>query len=267
MCTVFGRVEEGRTLVGRSFDWVQYGGNICFVPPYRCYGISTIGCAFIEQMGEDRAYEGINTEGLFVAVVALPTYGGEEPKESPLVINSLSMVKFLLERARNSAEALEIVKSFSIDYKIKYGLPKVQYFFADRQGIAGIYEENVFEELVELDSETYRVLTNKSATSRNSCKRELKVRKSYEFGKALDSIAYREMVSSVCQEGLTAWSSVYDLEKRSFSLWIEGNFEDEYKFKLEDCLKDGRFSVDFAELKLNTKVTSRKRNSGYSKIF
>jgi penicillin V acylase-like amidase (Ntn superfamily) len=266
MCTVFGKVEKDGIVVGRSFDWVQYGGNICFVPSYRSYGINTIGCSFIEQMGEDRAYEGINEEGLFVAVVALPTMGEVKREVTPLRINSLSMVRYILERARSVDEAFYIAKSFTIDYRIKYGWPKVQYFFADSQNKVGIYEEGVFEEKAALGLGEYRIITNKSVNSDSECRRFNKIQEILNKNSSLDDKSLMDIISKVKQEKLTAWSSVYNITERSFTICIEQNFENKYSFNLVDCLKQGRFSIDFAELKLNTKVLKRKRNQDFSPL-
>lgn len=266
MCTVFGKLEKENLIIGRSFDWVQYGGNICFVPSYRSYGINTIGCCFIEQMGSDRAYEGMNKEGLFVAVVALPTRYEEERKSTPLMINSLSMVRYILERASSVDEAMIIVKSFTIDYKIRYGWPKVQYFFADTENNVGIYEEGVFEENVTLDTGEYRLLTNKSVTSDVNCNRYNKIKDILDKCEVVDEKKCMNIISKVKQENLTAWSSIYNIKDKKFTICIEQNFEDEYNFDLEKCLNKGKYSVDFAELKLNTKVMKRKRNKGYIEL-
>ena len=266
MCTVFGKRERENLIIGRSFDWVQYGGNICFVPSYRSYGVNTIGCCFIEQMGSDRAYEGINEEGLFVAVVALPTRKEEERKLTPLNINSLSMVRYILERARSVEEALFIVKSFTIDYKIRYGWPKVQYFFADIQNNIGIYEEGVYEENTSLNIGEYKLLTNKSVTSSMNCNRYNKIKDVLKKDIIINEDNCMDIISMVKQEDLTAWSSTYNINSKSFSICIEQNFNDKYNFDLDKCLKKGKYSVDFAELKLNSKVMKRKRNKGFIEL-
>ncbi|KMT22148.1 linear amide C-N hydrolase [Clostridium cylindrosporum] len=266
MCTVFGKLQDEKLIIGKSFDWVQYGGNICFVPSYRSYGVNTIGCCFFEQMGSDRAYEGMNEKGLFVSTIALPTMGEEDRELTPLKINSLSMVRFILERASNVSEAMHIVKSFTIDYRIKYGWPKVHYFFADTGNNIGIYEENVFEEIINLNSEEYRILTNRSVESKIECIRYNKVKDFLEKNKVIKEVECIDILSMVKQESLTAWSTIYDINELKFSVFIEQNFENKYDFDLRKCLNKGKFSVDFAELKLNTKVMKRKRNEGYVKL-
>lgn len=263
MCSIFGKLEGEKLIIGKSFDWVQYGGNICFIPSYRSYGVNTIGCCYFEQMGSDRAYEGINEKGLFISTIALPTMGEEERKLTPLRMNSLSMVRYVLERATNAEEAMYILKSFTIDYRIRYGWPKVHYFIADTKNNIGIYEEGVYEEIVNLGVGEYRALTNQSVTSKFDCIRYEKMRKFLDQNKVIDEHKCIEVLDMVKQEDLTAWSSIYDIKEKKFSVFIEQNFENKYDFDLDKCLGIGRFSVDFAELKLNTKVMNRKRNEGY----
>lgn len=62
---------------------------------------------------------------------------------------------------------------------------------------------------------------------------------------------------------LTAWTTVYNTRKKEFTLCLEQNFEDKFKFGVDKCLSKGAYSIDFAELKLNSKVMKRKRNNGY----
>lgn len=263
MCTIFAKRERKGIIIGRSFDWVQYGGNVCFVPSYRRYGLNTIGFSAIEQLGEDRPYEGMNEEGLFVGVTAIPNKKDEKEPKGPLMIESLGMVRFILETAKNVDEALYIVKNFNIDYRIRYGVPKVQYFFVDVNNKVGIYEEGGFEESVVLNEGEYRILTNKSVNSKVECKRYDKINSILKENVIVDDKMCMDMISTVKQDKLTAWSSVYNLKNRRFSVCIEQNFEKKYDFYLNYCLKKGRFSVDFAELKLNSKVMRRKNHNGF----
>lgn len=263
MCTIFGKLEENGIMIGRSFDWVQLGGNICFIPSYRSYGVRTIGFCSVEQLGEDRPYEGMNEEGLFVGVTAIATRKGDDNCSCTLKIDSLGMVRYILERAKTVDDAMYIANKFVVDYRSRYGVPKVQYFFADTNNKIGIYEENNFQENVTLQQGEYRVLTNMSVTSTNECIRRNKIRDILENGSVVDDNSCMDIISEVKQKDLTAWSSVYNLNKKSFTLCIEQNYENKYEFSLEECLKKGRSSVDFAELKLNSRAMARKRHDGF----
>lgn len=263
MCTIFGKCENDKLIISRNFDWVQYGGKIYFTPSYRSYGINTIACCYIEQMGKDTAYEGINEKGLFATVIALPTIKDEDRALTPMTIHSLGMVKYILERASNVEEAMFIVKNFTIDYRIKYGLPKVQYFFADTTNSVGIYEEGVYEEVVKLKNGEYRLLTNQSVTSKLGCSRYDKINEILNRNENIDENACIDIMDKVKQEKLTAWTSVYNLNDLDFVLCLEQDFETRYRFNLNKNLKKGVHSIDFAELKLNTRVMNRKRNKDF----
>lgn len=264
MCTIFAKREKEGLIIGRSFDWVQLGGNINFVPPYRSYGTRTIGTCFIEQLGEDKPYEGINEKGLMVAVLALPTIREEKRDLSPLIMNCDGMVRYILERASAVDEALYIIKQFTLDYGIKYGLPKVQYFIADANDKVGIYEEGVYEEIVTLDVGEYRMLTNQTVTENPTCIRYKKIKSILDEGNIIDEDHCMDIASQAKQEGLTAWTSVYNLKNKEFILCVGQNFDIKYRFNIEKCLSKGRSSIDFAELKLNSKVMNRKRTEGFS---
>lgn len=266
MCTVFAKCEEEGLIIGRSFDWVQFGGNINFEPSYRSYGINTIGNCFIEQLGRDRPYEGLNENGLFAAALALSTSKEEKGNPTPLIINCQGMLKYILERANTVDEALYIIKQFTLDYQRKYGFPKIQYFFADMNNKVGIYEEGVYEENVILDVGEYRMLTNQPATDSLRYSRHKKVKDILDKNQKIEENYCMEIASQAKQKELTAWSSVYIPKDKVFLLCIDQNFDKKYKFDLEKCLEKGRHSIDFAELKLNARVMNRKRNKGFLEL-
>src|SRR5699024_6845981 len=111
------------------FDWLQFGGNIYFVPPYRSYGSMTLGICYIEQLGYDKPYEGINEKGLFGGIMALPTSAKDEEEPGSLRMAAQGLLKFILERATTVDEALYISNKIKLDFGVKLGVPKVQYFF------------------------------------------------------------------------------------------------------------------------------------------
>ncbi len=266
MCTVFAKCEEEGLIIGRSFDWVQFGGNINFEPPYRSYGTNTIGNCFIDQLGNDRPYEGINENGLIAIALALSTAKGEEKQLSPLSMNCQGMLKYILERASTVDEAFYIIKSFTLDYRRKYGFPKIHYFFADVNNKVGIYEEGTYEENVILNVGEYRMLTNQSATSNLKYTKNEKTENILGKSQNVDEDCCMDIVAQAKQEELTAWSSVYIPRDRAFLLCIDQNFDKKYKFDLQKCLKKGKYSIDFAELTLNSRAMNRKRNEGFSEL-
>lgn len=265
MCTIFAKKEEQGLIIGRNFDWVQFGGNIYFQPPYRSYGSMTLGICYIEQLGKDKPYEGINEKGLLGGIMALPTKANDESERSPIRMSAQGLLKFILERANTVEEALHISNGITMEFGVRYGIPKVQYFFADASDRVGIYEQDVYFENVALEVGDYRILTNQSATVDDDmkCNRFKKLKSILDRNDKLDENKAFEVLSQVKESELTAWTTVYDLKKKFFSLCLEQNYGDKFKFDVDKCLRKGAYSIDFAELKLNVKVMKRKRNEGY----
>lgn len=265
MCTIFAKREEEGLVIGRNFDWVQFGGNIYFSTPYRSYGSMTLGICYIEQLGKDKPYEGINEKGLFGAIMALPTRAEDESDPSPLSMSAQGLMKFILERATTVAEALHISNSITMEFGVRLGVPKVQFFFADANDRVGIYEQGVFTESVALELGDYRILTNQSASLEEDkkCKRYRTIKNILKKNEKLDHEKTMEVISQAKETELTAWTTVYNLKDREFTLCLEQNYKDKFKFSLDKCLSKGSYSIDFAELKLNAKVMKRKRNDGY----
>ena len=140
MCSIFTLVSSmGSCLVGRNFDWLQKGGSIHFFPSYRSYGVQTNGFCAVEQMGTDRPYEGMNVNGLFLGMAAIPGEMPPSQSRNSLLMNDLGIMRFILERAESVVEALEIFRKFAIDYMQDRGYPKVHYLLADRSGNAAIF--------------------------------------------------------------------------------------------------------------------------------
>lgn len=265
MCTIFAKREEKGLVIGRNFDWVQFGGNIYFQPPYRSYGSMTLGICYIEQLGRDKPYEGINEKGLFGGIMALPTTVRDEAEPSPLKMSAQGLLKFILERAATVDDALYISNRITMEFGVSLGVPKVQYFFADADDKVGIYEQGVYEENVALDIGEYRILTNQSATKENEakCKRYKRIKNLLDKNEKLDEEKTLYTIAEAKEVDLTAWTTVYNLKAKEFILCLEQNFDDKFKFNVDKCLSKGAYSIDFAELKLNAKVMKRKRNDGY----
>jgi len=67
-CTVFNAYKGGLALVGRNFDWDEYGGNIWFLPASG----TKHGIVIFEQIRKSMPFEEMNDQGLFVGMAAVP---------------------------------------------------------------------------------------------------------------------------------------------------------------------------------------------------
>lgn len=254
MCTIFSyKTEDEKIFIGRNFDWLQKGGRIHIQPPSRSYGLKTNGMIFIEQMGDDRPYDGINDKGLFVGMAAVVN---TKIKDGFKDMNNLGLVKFILERASTAEEALIIAKRHSLDYMENLAYPKVHYMFADKYNNVIIYEEDKFEKHMKLKMNDGEVITNFAYYNMLPCDRNEKVKKHFN-NKIKDEKNIKSILEEVKQEESTIYSAIYDLQQGVLKIWLEQDYTYEHKFNISDITK-GKDIIDFGELKLKAELNSCK---------
>lgn len=249
MCSIFGvKVNENDLIVGRNFDWILHGGIIHFKTPYSSYGINTLGFCMIEQMGEDRPYEGINEKGLFVGMAAVVNSKINECDFE--FMNDLGIMRFVLERASNVEQAIQVIKSFRLNYMQDQKYPKVHYFFADSSGTIALYEEDENESYKKLNKGEWSAITNFSTKYLLPCDRYDKIAEYLSAGRVFDLDSASKLLECVIQPQSTIWSSVYDLSLKKFSIYVEQDYINKYTFALNEELLKGNHSIDFGTLKL-----------------
>ncbi len=249
MCSMFTRlIEQGRIIVGRNFDFIQHGGALHFIPPTRSYGLPVPALFLIEQMGSDRPYEGVNASGLFIGVAAV----NDSPKEMAKKpnMNDLGLIRFVLERAESTPEALELMAGFKLDYMQSRGYPPVHYLIVDKAGQAGIFEEGVYGEIFNLEKEKGIGLTNVSRAGEGSCWRREKIEESLEQGLIVDKTTSFSLLEMLQDATPTVYSCVYNLTDLTLNLCLESNFSQSHRFNLNQELQGGYRTCDFGELKL-----------------
>lgn len=252
MCTIFSyKTEEEKLIIGRNFDWFGKGGRIHIQPPSRSYGLKTNGIIFIEQMGDDRPYDGMNDKGLFVGMAALMN---TEIKDGFKDMNDLGLIKYILERATTAQEALDIAKRHKLDYMQDAFYPKVHYMFVDKNSNVIIYEEDKFEKHVNLNINEGEVITNFAYYNMLPCDRNDKVKEHFKNGISDENQA-KLILEEVKQESSTVYSAIYNLELGFIRLWIEQDYKYEHRFNISDIEK-GEDVIDFGELRLRANVNS-----------
>ena len=175
MCTLFSyKTEDNKLIIGRNFDWFDMGGRVHIQSANRSYGLKTNGIIYIEQMGDDRPYDGMNDKGLFVGMAAVMN---TEIKDGFKDMDSLGLVKYILERATNVEQALEIAKSHKLYYMEDKHYPKLHYMFVDKNSNVVIYEEDKIEKCVKLNANEGEVITNFACYNMLPCDRNEKVKK------------------------------------------------------------------------------------------
>ena len=252
MCTLFATQTASTVIVGRNFDWIQRGGTLHFIPPASSYGTQTFGLCLLEQMGTDQPFEGMNTQGLFVGLAAVPTH-----QVAPLVstnrpsFNELGIIRYILERAATTEQALQLFHQFSLDYRLASWNFHHHHLIVDTQGQVAVYEEGYPVQVQTLSRSHWEAITNVGqGMDRMMCPRYQAVASALDHAEPTVATAM-QLLENVRQGELTIWSAVYQLKERTLGLCAEGDYEMLHHWNLAEELKQGYTTFPFTRLKLN----------------
>ncbi|WP_448384787.1 linear amide C-N hydrolase [Fervidobacterium sp.] len=135
-CTiVYHRNPDGTIIVGKNSDLDSPQGLLWFIPPRG----EKHGMVLLEQLGVAMPYEGINSNGLYVAVAAVP-FSWNVPNILRPTRISLQIVREILENSNDVHSAIELFKKRSIVFGTLFGNPMVHYFLADKFGNTAVVE-------------------------------------------------------------------------------------------------------------------------------
>jgi len=157
-CSLFAAWgDPDHQLYGRNFDWQYSPALLLFTDPPNGYAsVSVVDIAYLgyrgDQAGElakrslvDRGslliapmlpFDGMNEHGLAIGMAAVPP-GGMRPDPSKNTIDSLMVIREILDHARNVDEALAILGNYNIDMGAG---PPLHYLVADASGQAVLVE-------------------------------------------------------------------------------------------------------------------------------
>lgn len=233
-CSLFASFidPEGR-LYGRNFDWEYSPAVLLFTDPPDGYAsVSMVDIAYLGFGGSrgrqlldlplsdlDRLldapylpFDGMNEFGLAVGMAAVPAT--EQPNRPELeTIDSLMVIRLMLDHARNVEEALTIFNQYNLDWGSG---PALHYLIADRSGRSILLEYWGGETMVYENEGTWQAATNflQSAYSEDLsgyCHRYDAITE--VLGHAEESFspeAGLQLLSDVSQSN-TQWSIVYGL--------------------------------------------------------
>lgn len=259
MCTIFASRSQDHTLIGRNFDWIQRGGTIHLIPPGHSYGSTTYGLCLVEQMGADEPFEGINTQGVFIGMAAVPTLRPLPQIEHPR-FSELGIIRYALERASTAEQALQIFQSFALEYRMaRWGFHH-HHLIADAQGYVATYEEGSPTPLQSLAPTQWQAITNTGqGGDRMECPRYQAVARTLGDA-APDEQQARALLRQVGHPDMTVWSSVYDLRQPAISICIDGDYETTYRWDIREQTQRGAARYPFSQLKIeNPRYIARYR--------
>ena len=157
-CSLFAALGDAENMLyGRNFDWEYSPALLLFTDPPNGYAsISLVDIAYLGYSKEDAGelldlplnerqallyapflpFDGMNEHGLVIGMAAVPP-GHMLPDPNKATIDSLGVIREMLDRAKNTDEAVDILGSYNID--MSYG-PPLHYLIADRTGRSALVE-------------------------------------------------------------------------------------------------------------------------------
>lgn len=172
---VFGNQDE--MLFGRNFDWDFSPGLLLFTDPADGYASVSMVDLYYLGFGEERAhgltdlpledlenlliapflpFDGLNEAGLAVGFAAVPDRGREQDPAKE-TIDSLMVVRKILDGAATIEEAADIIQEFNIDWGSG---PALHYLVADASGRSVLIEFSKDEILILENQDPWQAATN-----------------------------------------------------------------------------------------------------------
>ncbi|HET9224241.1 MAG TPA: C45 family peptidase [Roseiflexaceae bacterium] len=252
-CSLFVTfADPAHVLFGRNFDWDDHPALLLFTDPPD--GYAAVSMVDISYLGFDHhnlveletldgrapllrapllPFDGMNEHGLTVGMAAVdPSPFPNDPRKP--TIGSLRIIRVLLDRARTTQEALDLISGYNIDFT---GGPPIHYLIADRTGHAAVVEYRDGAMQVVRNDRPWLAATNfylagASAAQRGQDERFAMLDSALNRASGvLSAQAAMDLLAAVAQHH-TRWSVVYDLTTGDIHLAMAKRYNRLHSFKL-----------------------------------
>ena len=254
-CSVFQTTDEaGNVRCGRNFDWNKEGGSVWFVPAEA----GNHGFMVVEQEGFDYPYEGMNDQGLFIAIAAVPKTKIPFSILKPIRV-SCELVTIVLQEAGTVEQAIPLFHKYSIMFGTHLGYPLIHYMIVDKEGHSAIVELVDKKIVVTRNkNKNYQVMTNFYVSDpeitfggENPGTRYTILEETLSQEKPSQELVWR-LLQEVSQKS-TVWSNIYDLNKQL--IYISYKDVGVVVFSLKDQLYTGAHGFYLSNLDASKPVT------------
>jgi hypothetical protein len=255
-CSLFTvLLDKDHLLYGRTFDWQFSPALLLFTDPPD--GYASVSMVDIEYLDFDSTvvgniaglpidertglldapyfpFDGMNEHGLAIGMAAVPP-GHMQPDVNKETIGSLGIIRQMLDHARNVDEAVDIMKSYNIDFT---GGPPVHYLMADANRKSVLVEYYDGEMQVIGNEEPWNIATNFLRSSVDdpvdgNCWRYDKIAAQLAATNGrIDAQAAMQLLSDVAQEN-TQWSVVYQMNSGVIKVAMGQQYSDVHQFQLD----------------------------------
>jgi hypothetical protein len=176
-CSLFAALGDSEEILfGRNFDWDFSPALLLFMDPPGGYASVSMVDIYYLGFGGERAFgitdlpleeqvellqapllpfDGMNEEGLMVGMAAVPP-GNMEMDPAKETIDSLMVIRKILDQAATVDEAVEIIRSYNIDM---VGTP-IHYLIAEKSGRSALVEFSNGEMVVIPSQQAWQSATN-----------------------------------------------------------------------------------------------------------
>jgi uncharacterized protein YceK len=255
-CSLFAALgNPDDRLYGRNFDWDFSPALLLFADPPDGYAsVSMVDIAYLGfggskahgladlPLGGRKAlldapflpFDGMNEHGLAVGMAAVPA-GGMRPDPNKETIGSLGVIREMLDRARNVAEALTILQSYNVEME---GGPPIHYLIADPSGRSLLIEFYQGEMVVTPNEAAWHQATNflraaSGDTPEGQCWRYDKIQQHLAASQGrLTAQEATDLLAGVAQPA-TQWSIVYGMSSGDVQVTMGRQYEALHTFHLD----------------------------------
>lgn len=255
-CSLFTvLLDKENLLYGRNFDWEFSPALLLFTDPPD--GYATVSMVDIEYLGFDLKtagdiaelpvearvdlldapslpFDGMNEHGLAIGMAAVPP-GNVKPDLKKETIGSLGIIRQMLDQARTVDEAVDIMKSYNIDFA---GGPSIHYLMADANGKSLLVEYYNGQMYVLDNEQPWHLATNFLRSSvedpaDGGCWRYNKISAQLtESNGRIDSKAAMQLLADVAQNN-TQWSVVYHMSNGKINIAMGQQVQNMHEFQLD----------------------------------
>ena len=256
-CSLFAALgETGDMFYGRNFDWNFSPALLLFTDPPDGYAIvAKVDLTFLGispaasrtltdlPMGKRTAllsapsmpFDGMNEYGLTIGMAAVPDEFVDDTSfdSSKPTIGSIGVIRQSLDHARDVHETLKIFEQYNIDFR---GGPPIHYLIADPSGKAVLIEFYQGEMILLPNEAPWHMATNHLrciAEGDGGCPRYRTISdRLTKINGQLDPQTAMQLLTEV-KQGMTQWSTVYDMTSGDINVVIAGFYDAVYSFHLD----------------------------------
>ena len=253
-CSLFAALTDPQSQVfGRNFDWQYSPALLLFSRPadgYASASMVDIGYLVDENLVDHLdelpllerkplleaplwPFDGMNEYGLVIGMAAVPP-GNVAPDPTKETIDSLLVMRKVLDHAKSVEEALKIITAYNIDFG---GGPPLHYLIADADGDAALLEYSRGEIIVLHNEQPWHAATNflrsqAGDSAEGHCWRyDRIIQQMTESKGVLSSTEAITLLSQVAQAN-TQWSVVYSIRSKDISVAMGGQYKQVFSFSL-----------------------------------